>query len=66
MNREKLIESVTESMRKGNGVGDLEYATLIVDRLLSKEPTERQINEVLGNLSMGLGVQNALILIESF
>ncbi|WP_097032929.1 hypothetical protein [Clostridium tertium] len=66
MTREELIFKVTECMSKGSGVGDIGYATLIVDRLLSKNPNEKQINEVLDNLSMGLGVQNSLILIESF
>lgn len=66
MTREELIFEVTESMRKGGGVGDIDYATLIVDRLLSKSLNEKQVNEVLNNLSKGRGVQNTLILIESF
>ncbi|MCR1952018.1 hypothetical protein NSA50_13290 [Clostridium sp. DSM 100503] len=66
MTREELIFEVTESMCKGGGVGDIDYATLIVDRLLSKSLNEKQVNEVLNNLSKGRGVQNTLILIESF
>lgn len=53
-------------MVEGCGVGDIEYAIEIADRLLFKESTKKQVNEVLSNLSMGFGVQNTFILIESF
>lgn len=66
MDRDKLIFNITEAMVEGCGVGDIEYAIEIADRLLFKESTKKQVNEVLSNLSMGFGVQNTFILIESF
>lgn len=66
MTIKELKHEIAEAMREGCGVADLEYVEQIASRLMSKEPTQKQIDEVLGNLKMGLGVQNAFILIESF
>ncbi len=66
MDREELIQDISKAIVDGGDQDFLEYAPLIADRLLFKNPTEKQKNEVLGNLRAGLGVQSALVLIECF
>lgn len=66
MDRDKLIQDISEAMIEGGDRDFLEYNTLVADRLLFKNPTEEQVTRVLDNLKSGLGVQNTLILIECF
>ena len=66
MDKETLTKRITEAMIEGGDGDSLDYVPEIVLRLMSKEPLEKQVEELLGNLRMGLGVQNAFILIECF
>lgn len=61
--RELLVKVVADSMIDNNNIEDVE---LIVTRLISKEPNTKEIKELLTSLNSGYGVQNALILIETF
>lgn len=64
--KELLVKAVANNMASNSNSVSLEDVGLIVSRLLSKEPNTREINELLDSLDSGYGVQNALILIETF